>query len=298
MTKRMKNLSKENTGSLISGFAKAGLTIALVVLVVSPVAAQGESTEGLNLPVWVQAGLWGLFAGAASLVGAAIGYAVQLPQRVIAGIMAFGSGVLISALSFELMETAYNQGGFMSAAVGFFAGALLYSGINMLLSYWGARHRKRSSGQPSEDEKEGSGTAIAVGATLDDIPESMAIGLTMLVGGTVSMSMVVAIFISNIPEGLSSSVGMRQAGRSAIYVFGVWIAIAIVTGLSSLVGYSMFVDLSVEVQAATTALAAGAILSMISETMIPEAFEGTHSWAGLITCAGFITAFAISMLGG
>ena len=104
MTKRMKKLSKENTGNLISSFAKAGLTIALVVLVVSPVAAQSESTEGLNLPVWVQAGLWGLFAGSTSFVGAAIGYAVHLPQRVIAGIMAFGSGVLISALSFELME--------------------------------------------------------------------------------------------------------------------------------------------------------------------------------------------------
>ena len=294
----MKKLSKENTGNFISGFAKIGLTVALVLLVVSPVLAQSENTEGLNLPVWVQADLWGLFAGAASLIGAVIGYAVRLPQRVIAGIMAFGSGVLISALSFELMEAAYHQGGFMSAAVGFFAGALMYSGINWLLSHWGAKHRKRSSGQPSEDEQEGSGTAIAVGALLDDIPESMAIGLTMLVGGTVSMSTVVAIFISNIPEGLSSSAGMRQAGRSAMYVFGVWIVIALMTGLASLVGYSMFVDLSVEVQAATTAVAAGAILSMLSETMIPEAFEGTHGWAGLITCAGFLCAFAISMLGG
>ena len=297
MPKRMKKLSKENTGNIINGFAKAGLTFALVLLVVDPAVAQSQSTDGLNLPMWLQAGLWGLFAGGALLVGAAIGYAVKLPHKVIAGVMAFGSGVLISALSFELMEVAYHQGGFMPTAFGFFSGALIYSGANWLLSHWGAKHRKRSSGQPSEDEDEGSGTAIAVGALLDGIPESMAIGLSMITGGVVSMAAVIAIFISNIPEGLSSSAGMREAGRPAWYVFGVWTAIALLSGLASLAGYSVFADMSVEVQAATTAVAAGGILSMLAETMIPEAFEGTHSWAGLITCAGFITAFAISMLG-
>ena len=250
------------------------------------------------MPLWLEAGLWGLFAGAASLLGAMIGYKVQLSQRVIAGIMAFGSGVLISALSFELMEEAFNQGGFIPTAFGFFAGALTYSGINGLLSRMGAKHRKRSTGQPSESKEEGSGTAIAVGALLDGIPESLAIGLTMLAGGVVSMATVLAIFISNIPEGLSSSAGMKEAGRSTSYIFGIWIAIAVLAGLSSLVGYSVYINLSIEARAATTAIAAGAILSMLAETMIPEAFEGTHNYAGLITCAGFVSAFALSMLGG
>ena len=250
------------------------------------------------MPVWLQAGLWGLLAGGALVLGAAVGYAVRLPQKIIAGVMAFGSGVLISALSFELMEKAYQQAGLKPTAIGFFVGALIYSGANGLLSRKGAKHRKRSSRQPSDDDAAGGGAAIAVGALLDGIPESIAIGLTMLAGGGVSMAAVVAIFISNLPEGLSSAASMKAAGRSASHVFGIWIVIALLSGLASLAGYSVFANLSVEVQAATTAVAAGGILAMLSETMIPEAFEGTHDWAGLITCAGFVCAFAISMLGG
>ena len=250
------------------------------------------------MPVWLQAGLWGGLAGGALLVGAVVGYWIQLPRRIIAGVMAFGSGVLISALSFELTLEAYHQAGFVPTAIGFFAGALIYSGANGLLSRWGAKHRKRSSKQPSADEAESSGTAIAVGALIDGIPESMAIGLTMLTGGSVSMATVVAIFISNIPEGLSSSAGMKGAGRSASFVFGLWFAIALASGLAALAGYSVFGDFPVALQAAVTALAAGGILSMLAETMIPEAFEGTHDWAGIITCAGFLCAFLFSMLGG
>ena len=167
-----------------------------------------------------------------------------------------------------------------------------------MLNRWGAKPRKRSSQQPSGDEAEGSGAAIAVGALLDGIPESMAIGLTMLAGGGVSMAAVAAIFISNIPEGLSSSAGMKAAGRSRLFIFGLWFAIALASGLAAVAGYSVFAKVSVAVQAAITALAAGAILAMLAETMIPEAFEGTHGWAGIITCVGFVCAFALSMLGG
>ena len=250
------------------------------------------------MPIWLQAGLWGLFAGGALILGAVVGYAVRLPKKIIAGVMAFGSGVLISVLSFELMEEAYRQAGLLPTAIGFFAGALVYSGANGLLGRRGARHRKRSSGQPSEDDVEDSGTAIAVGALLDGIPESAAIGLTMLAGGGVSVAAVVAIFISNIPEGLSSTAGMKASGRSASYIFGIWTAIVLMSGLAALAGYSLFVDLPVGARAATTAVAAGAILSMLAETMIPEAFEGTHDWSGLITCVGFVCAFALSMLTG
>ncbi len=277
---------------------KLSIIFAFIFIMVATVSAQSDSSESSGMPIWLQAGLWGAFAGAASLLGAIIGYAVKLPKRAIAAIMAFGAGVLISALSFELMEEAYNQAGLLPTTIGFFAGGLLYSGINGLLSRSGGKNRKRSTGQPSEDEEKGSGTAIAVGALLDGIPESMAIGLTMLTGGVVSMATVLAIFISNIPEGLSSSAGMKEAGRSTKYIFGVWIGIAVLAGLSSLIGYTAYIDLSIEARAATTAIAAGAILSMLAETMMPEAFEGTHNWAGLITSAGFVCAFALSMLGG
>ena len=251
------------------------------------------------MSVSVQALLWGLLAGGALVIGAGIAWFLDVPQRVIAAIMAFGAGVLISALAFELMEAAYDRGGFDSTAIGFVGGAAVYTLANWILARHGAKHRKRSQHQqPSESQDSGSGLAIAVGALLDGIPESIVIGLSMLQGGAVSWVAVIAIFLSNIPEGLSSAAGMRHAGRSATYVFGVWITIAVLSGMASWVGYVLFRDFPSGVIAGTTAVAAGAILSMLADTMMPEAFEHEHNATGLITVIGFICAFALSKLGG
>jgi ZIP family zinc transporter len=249
--------------------------------------------------MWAQAGFWGFVAGAALLVGAAAGYFLKVPQRLIAAIMAFGSGVLISALSFELMDEAYKTGGFEATAYGFLAGAAVYTAANWYLNHRGARHRKRSGDQqPEEGEESGSGLAIAVGALLDGIPESIVIGLSMLKGGVVSTVAVAAIFLSNVPEGLSSAAGMKKARRSPAYIFGIWGGIALASGIASLVGYTVFQGFSQQIVAATTAVAAGAILAMLCDTMIPEAFEVAHDFVGLITVAGFLAAFALSRLGG
>lgn len=251
------------------------------------------------MPLWLQAGLWGLLAGSALLLGAGVGYAFRLPVRLIAGIMAFGAGVLISALSFDLMDEAFHQGGFIPTALGFLCGAAVYSAANLALARHGARHRKRSGGQqPSESESEGSGMAIAVGALLDGIPESIVIGVSLIAGGAVSAVAVAAVFLSNVPEGLSSAAGMKRAGRSKGYIFGVWGGIAFISGLASLAGYVVFRSFSPEVVAGTTAVAAGAILAMLADTMIPEATEGTHNLTGLITVLGFLCAFVLSKLGG
>jgi ZIP family zinc transporter len=251
------------------------------------------------MPPSIAAGLWGLLAGSALLVGAAVGYFARLPQRLIAAVMAFGSGTLISALSFELMDEAYRRGGFAATAVGFITGAAIYTAANWALAHFGAQHRKRSGGQQkSEAENPGSGAALAVGALLDGIPESIVIGTSMLAGGAVSWVAVVAIFVSNVPEGLSSSAGMRKAGRSVAYVFGLWGGIALISGVAAWAGYAIFGHFSSEVIAGTTAVAAGGILAMIVDTMVPEAFEVAHNFAGLITVIGFLAAFALSKLGG
>lgn len=243
----------------------------------------------------LKAGAWGLLAGSALVMGAAIAWLLHVPQRLIAAVMAFGSGVLISALAFELMDEAYARGGLDSTALGFLSGATVYTGANAFLARQGARHRKRSQEQqPSEDQDSGSGLAIAVGALLDGIPESIVIGLSLLEGGAVSLVAVIAIFLSNVPEGLSSSAGMKKAGRPAAYVFGVWGGIALISGLASWAGYVLFKDVSSEWVAGTTAIAAGAILAMLADTMIPEAFEYTHAATGLITVIGFLAAFALS----
>jgi ZIP family zinc transporter len=109
---------------------------------------------------------------------------------------------------------------------------------------------------------------------------------------------VIAVFLSNVPEGLSSSAGMRRAGRSKTYVFGVWGAITVASGIAAWAGYAIFGHFSAEVIAATTAVAAGAILSMLSDTMIPEAFDYAHNFTGLITVLGFLVAFMLSKYGG
>ncbi|WP_218651520.1 ZIP family metal transporter [Nostoc sp. C057] len=211
--------------------------------------------------------------------------------------MAFGAGVLISALSFELMDEAYKRGGFDSTAIGFVSGAAIYTVANWFLAYQGAKHRKRSGEQqPSEEDQGGSGLAIAIGALLDGIPESIVIGVSMIEGGVVNWVTVAAVFLSNVPEGLSSAAGMKKAGRSTTYIFGVWGGIAIISGIAALLGYALFSHFSAEIIAATTAVAAGAILAMLTDTMIPEAFEQAHDFAGMITVLGFLAAFVLSKL--
>jgi len=244
--------------------------------------------------VWFEAVAWGLVGGAALVLGALVAWFVRVPQRVVASIMAFGAGVLISALAFELVDEAERSGGLVPTVLGFLAGALAYVAANLLLARRGARHRKRSGDQqPSEQDAAGSGAAIAVGALLDGIPESVVLGLSVLGGQGVGVGVLAAVFISNVPEGLSSAAGMKRAGRGPGYVFGVWAGIAVASGLAALVGSLLLQDASAGTIAAITAVAAGAILAMLADTMIPEAFERAHLLTGLITALGFLTAFAI-----
>lgn len=252
----------------------------------------------------LEAGFWGFVGGSALILGAGIAYVADLPQRLIAAIMAVGSGVLISAVAFDLMDEAFRQGGFGATAGGFLGGALVYTVANIVVSRRGAKHRKRSGGNPDArqphsetPEGGGAGLAIAVGALLDGIPESVVIGVSLLDGTGVSAVTVAAVFLSNVPEGLSSAAGMKKAGRGAAYIFGVWGAIALASGIAAMLGNVLLAGAAPQVIAAVTAVAAGAILAMLVDTMIPEATESTHEYSGLIAVSGFLLAFVLTKSG-
>ena len=167
----------------------------------------------MPIPVWLQAGSWGLVAGSALVLGAAIAYFTPLPHRVVASVMGFGGGVLIAVLAFELIEEAHVHGGFGAAVLGAAGGAIAFSTANLLLSRRGAGDRKRCGhciAQPTEAQVPGSGLAIAVGALLDGTVEAIIIGLSLAIGPGVSVVAVVGFFVSNLPEGLSSASGMKM----------------------------------------------------------------------------------------
>ncbi|MET0590967.1 MAG: ZIP family zinc transporter [Naasia sp.] len=247
---------------------------------------------------WLLAGISGAIGASTLLVGAAIAYFVEVPKGIVAGIMAFGAGVLISALAFELVEEANADGGLIPTVLGFLVGASIFVAADWLI----ARRRTSSRGTPrsgsSGDEDEGGGSAIAVGALIDGIPESIVLGLSAAGTGGLSLPIIAAIAISNIPEGLSSTSDMKQDGRGARYIFGVWGGIALASTAAALLGNLLLSGAPVEVVAFVTTVAAGGILAMLSNTMIPEAFQRDRVLTGLVAALGFVTAFVLHELGG
>ncbi|RBM01104.1 ZIP family zinc transporter [Glutamicibacter soli] len=244
--------------------------------------------------VSLQALLWGTVAGSALLIGAVAAWWLRIPRVWVCAVMAFGAGVLVSALSFELVLEAFTMGGLAATAAGVAAGALLYFGANALLA---KRSRKRSRTQAGSSGSS-SGSAIAVGALIDGIPESVALGLGLVAGASVNPTMLIAIFVSNIPEGLASSADMKASGRSSRSIFALWGSIVLASGLAAFIGAIALEGMPAEVLAFTTAVAAGGILTMIADTMIPEAYAVDHDYTGLLVTAGFLSAFSLHALGG
>ena len=229
--------------------------------------------------------------GASLLIGALLGIYAGASRRTLALIMAFGAGVLLSSVAFELMDEAYRRGGFDAAAIGLLSGAAVFFVADREVNRRGGERRK------SPGEKQGgSASAIAIGALLDGIPESAAIGITLIEGSGVSAALVAAVFLSNIPEGLSSASGMKQAGRSTAHVIGLWSAVTAASAAAALLGYLFLDGAPEDLIAGIQAFAAGAILTMLASTMMPEAYEEGGDVVGIVTSAGFLLAFILSRL--
>jgi zinc transporter, ZIP family len=236
---------------------------------------------------------WGTLAASSLVLGAVFAVRFRIGLRAIGLIMAFGSGVLISAVAFDLVEEAANtQSAGWPVLIGIFAGCGTFFGGDWLIDRFGGADRKDAGG----DQQSGSPLAIVLGTVLDGVPESMVIGLTIFKGGAVGAAYLTAVFISNLPEAISSTAGLLTSGWKAVRILWMWVGIALVSGLASLAGYAVFQDSSSNVVAFVLAFAAGAILTMLADTMMPEAFEHGGKLTGVVTTLGFVIAFTIHQL--
>jgi zinc transporter, ZIP family len=236
---------------------------------------------------------WGTLAASSLVIGALIALRFRIGLRAIGLIMGFGSGVLISALSFDLVQEAVDKSSGHGWVVGgFFAGCLVFFGGDRLIDQLGGGDRKDADG----DQESGSSLGIVLGSVLDGIPESMVIGLTIFEGGAVGAAYLAAVFISNLPESISSTSGLATSGWQKSRILWMWGAIALISGLASLAGYGLFQDSPPSTVAFVLAFAGGAILTMLAETMMPEAYEHGGKWVGVATTLGFAVAFAVHTL--
>ena len=243
------------------------------------------------MPGWLTAGLLGLLSASGLLVGAAAGWWLEARHRTIAAVTAVGVGLLIAAASLYLITSALESAPAATVAAGALIGGAAFSLLNLVLHRWGADNRKRCGEcvrQPTEAELPGSGLAIALGSLLDAIPEALIIGaaVTTVAGSFPPLALVGAFTLGNFAEGLSSSAGMKQAGRSLRYVFSVWFGIALVTSLTAVLGYAIFADIRLA-RGWLEAIAAGALIALVVETMAPEAVHGQPRFSGLLAMFGF-----------
>lgn len=240
----------------------------------------------------LQAALWGAIAGSPIFFGALVGIFTNLPKKVTGLIMSFGTGVLIGAASFELLTEAVDQGGLVSTSIGFLSGAFVFTISELIVSNRGGSERKRSK----KSHENHSGLSIFIGTMIDAIPESIIIGVSLLEQGTVSYLMVIAVFISNFPEGLSSTVGLKKDGYNRKTILTMWIIVVFLSSISALLGFALLQHTSANIVSFISAFAAGGIFAMVSSTMMPEAFEEGGAIVGLIASLGLLSSLFLAHL--
>jgi zinc transporter, ZIP family len=225
---------------------------------------------------------WGALAASSLVIGALLGLAREWPDQAVGLVLAFGAGALVSAVSFELAEEGIDVGGGVAVGIGLAVGAFTYWGLDRLLD----RHSGGS----------GAGTALALGAFLDGIPEQLVLGIGLATGGGVSLALLVAIFVSNLPEAIGSASQMRAAQRPPAVIRRLWLVVAAICVLATLGGYAIADSVSGELQGGIDGFAAGALLVMLVDSMIPEAARKAGSTAGLVTTLGFAVAAGLSSI--
>jgi zinc transporter, ZIP family len=225
---------------------------------------------------------WGAVAASSLVLGMLLGLARPWPDRLIGLVLSFGAGALISAVSFELFEEGVNVGGAAAVGIGLGLGAIAYFVLSRVVEHMG----------PSGGG--GGGTALALGAFLDGIPEQTVLGIGIAAGQGVSVALLVAIFVSNLPEAIGSAVDMRAAGAAVRQIRLLWLGVAAACALATPLGYVLARATGGHFQAAINGFAAGALIVMLVDSMIPEAAKKSGRAAGLATTLGFAVAAGLS----
>ncbi len=242
-----------------------------------------------------EAFLWGTVGGSSLIVGGVAALRLSLTRRILGLIMAFGAGVLLSAVAYELVHEAFEtSAGDGGVAIGLLSGSLVFFGAELLIErFLGGANPEDSTGHSRAKQ---AGRAIVLGIVLDGIPESLVLGLTVLQAGTVSVAFLVAVFLSNLPEAIAATTALTRAGRNPTRILRFWVLVAFGFGLTALLGYAVLDTASPRTVAFVLAFAGGAVLTMLANTMMPEALHYGGKLAGLLTTIGFALAFAISSL--
>jgi ZIP family zinc transporter len=237
--------------------------------------------------------LWGLAAASSVILGGLLASWVTIGKRPLGVIMGFGAGVLFSAVAYELVYEAVHIAGMTGfPALGFFGGAFTFFGLELLIERAGGR----GQGDANSAAESSLIVPLVLGIILDGIPESVVIGLGILQGGTVSISMLVAVFISNLPEAVAGTADMRTAGWGRGKILLLWSAIAVACAVASAAGYVFLEGASNHLLAVVQAFAGGAMLMMLANTMIPEAYERARKLAGVATVLGFVVSVFLVVL--
>jgi zinc transporter, ZIP family len=226
---------------------------------------------------------WGAVAASSLLIGALFGILRPWPNRAIGLVLGFGAGALISAVSFELAQDGVKIGGGAAVGVGLAAGALTYYVCD-------AEIARRSPG-------DNAGTGLALGAFLDGLPEQLVLGLGIALGDGVSPGLLAAIFVSNLPEAIGSATAMHGAGRSRRQVMILWASVALICTLASGVGFAIADTASDTLKGGVNGFAAGALVVMLVDSMIPDATRQAGRTTGLVTTLGFAVAAGMSGIG-
>jgi zinc transporter, ZIP family len=225
---------------------------------------------------------WGALAASSLVIGALIGLLRPWPPRPVGLVLAFGAGALISAVSFDLAAEGARVGGAGYVASGLAGGAIVYFALDRLLA------------RPSRGADDAAGPALALGAFLDGIPEQTVLGIGIAAGDGVSVGLLVAIFVSNLPESIGSSTEMRAAGTPRSAIRRLWLLVALICAAATVAGYAIADNVSGDLKGAIDGFAAGALLVMLIDSMIPEAVRKGGDISGLVTVLGFAVAAGLS----